>query len=178
MKKLKRPNFEQERAFKVQRRCRIGVGLLTLCLLAFLFLVVTGCAPAPLKKYTSTIGTVDSVMVGTVVRDETIFERVEVPFDSDSSTPLSSAALFGRDYDLITVEGHADARGSDAYNDELSRRRAEAVAAGLHGLDVSGKIVVEAFGKRKPLCYDMTESCHARNRRVVVKTQKGGHARP
>ncbi len=86
--------------------------------------------------------------------------------------PIIVPAIFHGSYDLITVQGHADARGSDEYNGRLSERRAHAVLVQLRALGVNCQVVVEAFGKSRPLCYDMTEECHAQNRRVVVKTKK------
>jgi outer membrane protein OmpA-like peptidoglycan-associated protein len=52
----------------------------------------------------------------------------------------------------VTVEGHADSIGSDAYNTELSRRRATAVAEELmaHGVR-RDRVAVEAYGERRPL---------------------------
>src|SRR5262245_52542315 len=51
----------------------------------------------------------------------------------------------------IAIEGHADAVGSDAYNMELSRRRADAVAIELVARGVRrDRLTTEAFGKRRP----------------------------
>lgn len=74
----------------------------------------------------------------------------------------------------ITVEGHTDRIGSDAYNMDLSRRRAEAVRDVLVAADVAGDVRIQTFGKSVPkvLCADQPRqaliSCLAPNRRVVV----------
>lgn len=47
----------------------------------------------------------------------------------------------------ITIEGHTDPRGSDAYNLDLSRQRAEAVAHFLRDGGFVGRIVVVAKGE-------------------------------
>jgi outer membrane protein OmpA-like peptidoglycan-associated protein len=49
------------------------------------------------------------------------------------------------------VEGHTDAKGSDDYNLQLSKRRAEAVVAylALRGIDPS-RLVVKGYGEMKP----------------------------
>ena|SRR3990167_8782554 len=71
---------------------------------------------------------------------------------------------------LIIVEGHADVRGSDSYNLELSRRRAQSVADDLLRIGATQDMIeLRAVGSREPICKEMTEECHARNRRVVVK---------
>ena len=78
----------------------------------------------------------------------------------------------------VTVEGHADSIGSDAYNTELSRRRATAVAEELitHGVR-RDRVAVEAYGERRPLApnthTDGTDNPagRARNRRVEAVIQ-------
>jgi len=70
----------------------------------------------------------------------------------------------------ITVEGHTDARGEEAYNRRLSLRRAESVKAwlvGQGGLDAS-RIAVKGYGEARPVGSDATAAGRARNRRVVV----------
>ena len=167
MKKHKFNTFGQQYDLHVQRQCRVGVGLLVLCLLSFLWLVLaSGCA-AP-KQETATAP--PSV--------QTVHEKVVIPFAYDSADPIVMPALFEAHYDSISIEGHADARGPEAYNYVLSWRRAATVEQRIRGLGVLGEISVGGYGKREPLCYDSTESCHARNRRVVVKTTKRSHAAP
>lgn len=78
----------------------------------------------------------------------------------------------------ITLEGHADSIGSDAYNMELSRRRATVVADELiaHGVR-RDRIAVEAYGERRPVApnanADGTDNPagRARNRRVEAVIQ-------
>jgi OmpA-OmpF porin, OOP family len=65
----------------------------------------------------------------------------------------------------LLVEGHTDASGSDRYNDELSERRAVAVARYLvvrHGIDPE-RLRVVGKGKSEPLLKDPYDP---RNRRV------------
>ena len=63
------------------------------------------------------------------------------------------AALLKNDLDKgIRITGHADALGSEPYNDQLSRRRAFAVRDQLVGLGVDpAQIVTEGFGESVPL---------------------------
>ena len=53
----------------------------------------------------------------------------------------------------VILEGHADPRGSDTYNDLLAQRRAEAVGTFLIGRGVSPAQIddVTSVGKRRPL---------------------------
>ena len=55
-----------------------------------------------------------------------------------------------RNLQTITLTGHADNRGSDDYNMELSRRRLESVARFLREAGYQGKLVLLPMGKREP----------------------------
>jgi len=75
----------------------------------------------------------------------------------------------------VAVEGHTDSIGSDAYNQQLSERRAEAVAIGLESAGVSNRrITTRGFGDRYPVTPnrypDGTDNPvgRAKNRRVEV----------
>ncbi|MDR0356688.1 MAG: OmpA family protein [Deltaproteobacteria bacterium] len=68
---------------------------------------------------------------------------------------------------VVTIAGHTDAKGTDAYNMELGRKRAQAVKDLLvkYGAPAD-KLVVESFGKTKPIAENDTEEGRAKNRRV------------
>ncbi len=69
----------------------------------------------------------------------------------------------------ITVTGHTDTVGSDAYNMRLSRRRAESVAAELEAKGVSSnEITLVAKGKRDPLVPTGDGVREPQNRRVEI----------
>lgn len=103
-----------------------------------------------------------------------------VNFDFDSATLRSDGReLLGRlakalgDERLATfkfrVEGHTDAKGTEAYNDQLSQRRAEAVVAFL----VSSGVVsdrLEPIGKGFKELLNPADPHSASNRRVRVIT--------
>jgi peptidoglycan-associated lipoprotein len=66
----------------------------------------------------------------------------------------------------ITVEGHADARGSSEYNLALGSRRATAVKDYLVNLGVPGtRITTVSKGKEQPFCTTESEQCWQQNRR-------------
>jgi outer membrane protein OmpA-like peptidoglycan-associated protein len=75
----------------------------------------------------------------------------------------------------VTVVGHADAIGSDSYNQVLSERRAAAVAEALleYGIDW-GRIDVSGRGEWDPIASNDSEWGRSRNRRVEIsiKTTK------
>jgi len=78
----------------------------------------------------------------------------------------------------VSVEGHTDSIGSDAYNQKLSERRAENVASALESGGVSAeKVTAKGYGKRYPVAPnsnpDGTDNTagRAKNRRVEVVIQ-------
>ncbi|WP_126172943.1 OmpA family protein [Altericroceibacterium xinjiangense] len=71
---------------------------------------------------------------------------------------------------LIDVMGHTDTTGSDAYNLDLSRRRAEAVANYLSMRGVSrARMQTIGYGEQYPIADNSTEAGRAANRRVELK---------
>lgn len=71
----------------------------------------------------------------------------------------------------LIIAGHADDRGTDAYNIKLSQRRAQAVSKYLISLGISKhRIVRKAFGESLPAvkCFDgdCSEEDHQKNRRA------------
>jgi len=69
----------------------------------------------------------------------------------------------------ITVEGHTDSVGGDAYNMKLSEDRANAVRAYLisQGLD-SGVVMAQGFGKTRPVADNGSAAGRQQNRRVEM----------
>ena len=71
----------------------------------------------------------------------------------------------------ITIVGHTDSVGSNAYNFKLSRRRAESVKAKLleFGLAEDRIVGIEAMGEEQPIATNATKEGRAQNRRVEFK---------
>lgn len=69
----------------------------------------------------------------------------------------------------VTVEGHADERGTPEYNIALGERRAKAVSKYLQALGVSAdQISIVSYGEEKPLVLGQTAEDYAKNRRAVL----------
>ena len=69
----------------------------------------------------------------------------------------------------ILLAGHTDSTGSDEYNLELSRRRAESVANYLATQNVNrARFATEGYGKTDPIASNETAEGRAQNRRVEV----------
>jgi len=72
---------------------------------------------------------------------------------------------------FIAVEGYTDATGSTAYNEALSRKRADAVVEYLvakHDIPIY-RIHMIGLGKEKPVDEARNRAARAKNRRVEVK---------
>jgi peptidoglycan-associated lipoprotein len=66
----------------------------------------------------------------------------------------------------ITVEGHADSRGTNEYNLALAERRASSVRDYLVSLGVPvTRISIVSKGEEQPFCTEEVESCYSLNRR-------------
>jgi outer membrane protein OmpA-like peptidoglycan-associated protein len=77
----------------------------------------------------------------------------------------------------VCVAGYSDPRGSEAYNDELSLRRATNVAAVLTSAGVPReRILIEAHGKSAAGNADGDLDAYALERRVTVRLQLPGFA--
>ena len=69
----------------------------------------------------------------------------------------------------ITIEGHADERGTREYNLALGERRATATKNYLTSLGVSAnRISTTSFGKERPIATGNDESAWTQNRRAVT----------
>jgi outer membrane protein OmpA-like peptidoglycan-associated protein len=97
-------------------------------------------------------------------------------WDKDDITPAAAAILDNAasayqqtGHASVTLAGHADRSGSDAYNVGLSQRRANNVRAYLAGRGVpDGSISTEAFGESRPLVDTADGVREPQNRRVEI----------
>ncbi|WP_117234282.1 peptidoglycan-associated lipoprotein Pal [Vibrio maerlii] len=80
------------------------------------------------------------------------------------------AAFLSKDASIkVTIEGHADERGTPEYNIALGERRAQAVANYLQALGVQAdQISIVSYGEEKPLLLGQSEDVYAKNRRAVL----------
>jgi len=69
----------------------------------------------------------------------------------------------------VSVEGHTDSIGSEAYNQRLSERRAQAVRDYMIENGISpGRVATRGFGKSRPVASNETAEGRAQNRRVEI----------
>lgn len=69
----------------------------------------------------------------------------------------------------VTIEGHADERGTPEYNIALGERRATAVKIYLQGKGVTeDQMSIVSYGKEKPAVLGHDQAAWAKNRRAVL----------
>ncbi|MEJ2154743.1 MAG: peptidoglycan-associated lipoprotein Pal [Desulfobacteraceae bacterium] len=101
-------------------------------------------------------------------------EDIHFEFDSASLMPMAQDILSKKaGYMLamsgmsITIEGHCDERGTDAYNMALGERRAEAAKAFLVNLGINpSQISTISYGEERPVDMGKNEAAWAKNRRA------------
>jgi peptidoglycan-associated lipoprotein len=71
---------------------------------------------------------------------------------------------------VISLDGHADARGTNAYNKTLSQKRCDSVQKYLESKGLKNKVVSTAYGEEKPV--DGKIKPYFKNRVVFVKVSK------
>ncbi len=103
-------------------------------------------------------------------QDTVTFDFNKTALDSSARAALDQQVkwLKANEFVRMTVVGHADKVGTDAYNDRLGLRRARAVVAYLasHGIARGRLDAVESRGEREPVV--QTEDRERRNRRSVT----------
>ena len=69
----------------------------------------------------------------------------------------------------VEVAGHTDSRGADAYNQQLSARRAATVLKYLQDGGVTNTLTSRGYGEREPIASNDTDEGRLQNRRVVLR---------
>ncbi|MGC1271964.1 MAG: OmpA family protein, partial [Croceibacterium sp.] len=98
------------------------------------------------------------------------FDKAVLKPEGKASLDDLTAKLQGMNLEVIIAVGHTDSIGTDAYNQKLSLRRAEAVKAYIvsKGVDQS-RVYTEGKGETQPVADNATSEGRAKNRRVTVE---------
>ena len=76
----------------------------------------------------------------------------------------------GINLEVIIAVGHTDSVGTDAYNQKLSVKRAEAVKAYLVSKGIeTNRVYTEGKGEAQPVADNKTKEGRAKNRRVEIE---------
>ncbi len=90
---------------------------------------------------------------------------------ADFYSVLDSVALVLEEFDktIVAVAGYTDSKGSDAYNQTLSEKRAQSVASYLKTRKINpARFEVFGFGEKNPIADNATTEGRAINRRVEI----------
>ena len=111
--------------------------------------------------------------VASVSSDRIFFDTDQYDVDAqDQQTLQSQAAWLQQNPNVrVTIEGHADERGTRDYNIALGDRRANAAKNYLASLGIDpSRINTVSYGKERPAALGSDESAWAQNRRAVTVT--------
>ena len=116
-------------------------------------------APGSPQEFTASVG------------DRVFFETDVTDVNAAGQATLDKQAEWLNRYNRypITIEGHADERGTREYNFALGARRAESVKDYLIAKGVSAsRIKTISYGKERPVAVCNDISCWSQNRRAVT----------
>jgi outer membrane protein OmpA-like peptidoglycan-associated protein len=105
------------------------------------------------------------------LRSELLFETDSAVLTEDAIARVSRIGDILAKYpeDRIRIEGHTDSRGPTSYNEELSLRRAEAVARVLSSRGVApNQVLVLGMGEEQPVASNDNPAGRSANRRVQL----------
>ena len=126
--------------------------------------------PVPEKNEYETIRQMDTTeidklgLLGDVYYD---FDQADLREADKATLVKNGEALKKFDFLIVTIEGHADERGTIEYNLALSDRRARVAYDYLISIGIAPtRIKAVAYGKEIPVCTESNEDCWQRNRRA------------
>ena len=105
------------------------------------------------------------------VGDRVFFEEDHSDLSGTAQATLTKQAQWLRTYPAftVTIEGHADERGTREYNIALGARRAQAVRDYLASRGIqTGRMRTVSYGKERPVAVCNDISCWSQNRRAVT----------
>ena len=141
---------------------------------------LAACAPtgAPTTARTAPVAPVaasqpseDTQYLVENVGDRVFFATDQSNLDGSARATLrNQAAWLNQNADIrLTIEGHADERGTREYNLALGARRANAVRDFLISEGVNGsRLQTISYGKERPVSLCSEEACWSKNRRGVA----------
>mgnify|MGYP000853896883 FL=1 len=102
------------------------------------------------------------------------FDKAEIRAEAQAILACHGKYLVDRPSAAMTLEGHADERGSREYNLGLGERRGNAVSSALQANGgQAAQLNVVSYGEERPTCSDSNDECWGKNRRVeIVYTAK------
>ena len=146
-------------------------------------LAMTACANKPKSTGSTGAGVAGTAAPGSSqdfvvnVGDRVFFETDSTEITIVSRTTLDRQAEWLRRYPryAITIEGHADERGTREYNIALGARRADVVRGYLVSQGIgANRFRTISYGKERPVAVCNDISCWSQNRRAVTVVNTAG----
>ena len=145
-----------------------------------LILIISACSSVQITEEAVSDQSVAGVSITSKsTATQAVLANAVVYFDYDKSnlTAKSIQALKGvsdlmkRNQKIsISIEGHADERGTREYNLALGQRRAESVASYLIANGVNrNRLITKSYGEERPLSLGSNDTAWSKNRRVEIK---------
>ena len=102
------------------------------------------------------------------------YDRSDIRGEAQQILSCHAKYLVDRPSAAVTLEGHADERGTREYNLGLGERRGNAVDSAIAAAGASpSQLNVVSYGEERPVCKEHNEGCWQKNRRVeIVYTAK------
>jgi outer membrane protein OmpA-like peptidoglycan-associated protein len=103
--------------------------------------------------------------------NDILFDFDKSDIRSNETTKVADIAAYVQQNPstMVGIDGYADPRGTDKYNQALSERRVNEIRAALTRAGVGrDKIQTGAFGEMRLKCQEATEACWQSDRRVEV----------
>jgi len=98
------------------------------------------------------------------------FDKAVLKKEGKAKLDDLTSKIKGINLEVIIAVGHTDSVGSDAYNQKLSVKRAEAVKAYLVSKGIEkNRVYTEGKGEKQPVADNKTAEGRAKNRRVEIE---------
>lgn len=98
------------------------------------------------------------------------FDKATLKPEGKAKLDDLASKLKGMNLEVVIAVGHTDSVGTDAYNQKLSLRRAEAVKAYLISNKIdANRVYTEGKGEKQPVADNKTADGRAKNRRVEIE---------
>jgi OOP family OmpA-OmpF porin len=128
-------------------------------------------ASSDLNKLRDVVANIDDYKMQTSASVPFAFDKYALTASAKEDLDKLASGLTADKRFVISVEGYTDSTGDRAYNDSLSRKRADAVVTYLvakHDVPIY-RIHMIGLGQEKPVDEGKDRAARAKNRRVEVK---------
>src|SRR5512133_1729595 len=106
----------------------------------------------------------------TLTRVHFAFDSTQLDAEARDALSETARCITQKKIPQVVIEGHADDRGTEAYNIALGQRRAEGVRGYLQKLGVGAQVEAVSYGEAYPIERSETEQAWYANRRAELRS--------